>query len=41
MSRRLFWLLITNISGQPIGPIFKGQAEQEEIAVPLLTKWDI
>jgi hypothetical protein len=30
------WNLFTNVSGQPIGPIFKGQTVQEEIVLGLL-----
>jgi len=31
MLRGADWQLFTDVSGQPIGPIFKGQAVQEDI----------
>jgi hypothetical protein len=30
MLRSVAWYLVTDVSGRPIGPIFKGQAVQEE-----------
>jgi len=31
MLCRVHWQLVTDVSGQPIGPTFKGQAVQEEL----------
>jgi len=30
MLSSVFWQLLTDVSGQPIGPILKGQAVQED-----------
>jgi hypothetical protein len=30
MFRSVYWELVTDVSGQPIAPIFKGKAVQEE-----------
>ena len=32
MLRSVDWRFVTDVSGQPIGPIFFGEAVQEEIA---------
>ena len=40
MLRIVYWRLVTEVSGQTIGPVFKGQAVQEDsswIALPLKT----
>jgi hypothetical protein len=34
--RRVEWWLLTNVSAQPIGPIFKGQAVHEDFILRLL-----
>jgi len=43
MLRSVDWQFVTDVSGQPIGPIFEGQAVPEEcleyVGMQLCTEW--